>query len=238
LPFIVNDAFLGTVHTYPPPHGPEFNEILDSVWNTRGWTFQERLLSRRILYFGRHQLLWECQTCRWTEDNTNNFNMNQPGRANNQLEDEGGLKSILLSFARSSLDPAGLYGDMGEELQANGLKRPVRLLQPSSPLVRYLSWLIKKQQTYVEKFMPWSFPWGALVTEYSARVLTESKDKSLALQGIAVALSQWRRRWSYSHGLYLANSGCGLLWFSMGEPLRKPPLERGKIQLSGTVLSV
>ncbi|KAM0420898.1 hypothetical protein ACHAPT_011287 [Fusarium lateritium] len=31
-----------------------------SVWNTRGWTFQERLLSRRRLYITEHQVLFEC----------------------------------------------------------------------------------------------------------------------------------------------------------------------------------
>ena len=37
----------------------------DPVWNDfsllrRGWVYQERSLSQRILYFGRHELLWEC----------------------------------------------------------------------------------------------------------------------------------------------------------------------------------
>ncbi|TID13642.1 HET-domain-containing protein [Venturia nashicola] len=30
----------------------------------RGWTFQERLLAPRIVYFGPHELSWECQTYR------------------------------------------------------------------------------------------------------------------------------------------------------------------------------
>lgn len=31
-----------------------------SVWNTRGWTFQERVLSTRRLYITEHQVLFEC----------------------------------------------------------------------------------------------------------------------------------------------------------------------------------
>jgi len=34
----------------------------DSQMKTRGWVFQERLLSRRLLYFGRKQMFWECYT--------------------------------------------------------------------------------------------------------------------------------------------------------------------------------
>jgi Heterokaryon incompatibility protein (HET) len=36
--------------------------IETSVLNSRAWVLQEQLLSRRILHFGRMQLLWECQT--------------------------------------------------------------------------------------------------------------------------------------------------------------------------------
>ncbi|KAL2680457.1 hypothetical protein Neosp_008058 [[Neocosmospora] mangrovei] len=32
----------------------------ESVWNTRGWTFQERVLSTRRLYITEHQVLFEC----------------------------------------------------------------------------------------------------------------------------------------------------------------------------------
>jgi hypothetical protein len=31
--------------------------------STRGWVVQERLFSRRILYFGKDQMYWECNSC-------------------------------------------------------------------------------------------------------------------------------------------------------------------------------
>ncbi|KAH8760062.1 heterokaryon incompatibility protein-domain-containing protein, partial [Hyaloscypha sp. PMI_1271] len=37
-------------------------------WNKRGWTFQERELSRRILYFGKTQLHFACNEGRWEEE--------------------------------------------------------------------------------------------------------------------------------------------------------------------------
>ncbi|KAI0106422.1 heterokaryon incompatibility protein-domain-containing protein [Nemania sp. FL0031] len=39
---------------------PLYGELEDCKWNSRGWVMQERLLSRRIVYFGQHQIFWEC----------------------------------------------------------------------------------------------------------------------------------------------------------------------------------
>jgi hypothetical protein len=36
-------------------------EMDNSAWNSRGWTFQEQLLSSRVLYIGEHQTSWECR---------------------------------------------------------------------------------------------------------------------------------------------------------------------------------
>jgi hypothetical protein len=45
------------------------DQILDnSTYNTRGWPFQERLLSRRCLYFTDTQVFLECQKHSYSED--------------------------------------------------------------------------------------------------------------------------------------------------------------------------
>ncbi|KAM0350722.1 hypothetical protein ACHAPU_003217 [Fusarium lateritium] len=41
-----------------------------SAWNTRGWTFQERLLSRRVLIFTNSQMYWCCDDTTWDEEST------------------------------------------------------------------------------------------------------------------------------------------------------------------------
>jgi len=43
-------------------------ELSASRWGTRGWVFQERLPSRRIIFFGQRQIYWECQSVRDSED--------------------------------------------------------------------------------------------------------------------------------------------------------------------------
>lgn len=42
-------------------------DIEESFWNERGWTFQERYLSRRVLFFGEHGLFFECRMHRRLE---------------------------------------------------------------------------------------------------------------------------------------------------------------------------
>ncbi|OTA53187.1 hypothetical protein K449DRAFT_222620 [Hypoxylon sp. EC38] len=43
-------------------------EYEDSQWNTRGWTFQERYLSTRLIYFCKNMLHFECRTCKCSEE--------------------------------------------------------------------------------------------------------------------------------------------------------------------------
>ena len=42
--------------------------LQNSRWNTRGWTLQEKLFSRRCLYFTEEQIYWECKMDSWCED--------------------------------------------------------------------------------------------------------------------------------------------------------------------------
>lgn len=42
--------------------------VNNSVWNTRGWTFQERLLSKKCLFFTPSQVFLRCGGGLWSED--------------------------------------------------------------------------------------------------------------------------------------------------------------------------
>jgi hypothetical protein len=47
-------------------HPSQVEEVKD--WHTRGWTFQERAVSRRSLVFNHGTVKWECQKCLWFEN--------------------------------------------------------------------------------------------------------------------------------------------------------------------------
>lgn len=40
----------------------------DSTWDSRGWTLQEKVLSKRLLIFGSEQVYFQCKTSQWCED--------------------------------------------------------------------------------------------------------------------------------------------------------------------------
>jgi len=52
----------------PPGDGIRWSYLSDSKWNTRGWTFQETILSDRLLIFTAEQVYWECHNGSWCED--------------------------------------------------------------------------------------------------------------------------------------------------------------------------
>ena len=58
--------------TYMPTGGNRgswSSNIEESRWNSRGWTFQERLLSRRVLHFTGRKIFWECRATDTSEEN-------------------------------------------------------------------------------------------------------------------------------------------------------------------------
>jgi Heterokaryon incompatibility protein (HET) len=51
LSFYVRSGYLNQIYKH---------EVKNSSWYNRGWVFQERILSPRLLIFGRTQMLWAC----------------------------------------------------------------------------------------------------------------------------------------------------------------------------------
>ncbi|WZH46983.1 heterokaryon incompatibility protein-domain-containing protein [Fusarium acuminatum] len=56
------------LHVMPCLNLSEGDTLESSKWNTRGWTFQERLLSRRALIFTNSQIYWCCEGRTWDEE--------------------------------------------------------------------------------------------------------------------------------------------------------------------------
>ena len=50
-------------HRFSPHH-----YLNGSEWNRRGWTLQEKVFSRRCLYFMEEQIYWECKMDSWCEE--------------------------------------------------------------------------------------------------------------------------------------------------------------------------
>ncbi|EXK75724.1 hypothetical protein FOQG_19510 [Fusarium oxysporum f. sp. raphani 54005] len=55
--------------------------IITQPWNGRAWTLQERLFSRRILYFTEEQMIWQCRSRFFAEDGQYSH-LREPGGTN------------------------------------------------------------------------------------------------------------------------------------------------------------
>ena len=66
LPMIESDVIRTEQH--PPIQFGVLPYLEDTVWESRGWTYQEKLLSRRCLVFTEELVYWECHCASWSED--------------------------------------------------------------------------------------------------------------------------------------------------------------------------
>ncbi|PVH75789.1 HET-domain-containing protein [Cadophora sp. DSE1049] len=89
------------------PRGTEkMSEIVGSRWITRGWTFQEERLARRVLMFGKNKFFLDCRTIERAED-TENYRL-RPDWVGSicgiPSEENGAIRASKYSQMRSSSD--------------------------------------------------------------------------------------------------------------------------------------
>lgn len=60
-PDIKGTYFIGRSLTKEPEFSLFYQEVAESKWGTRGWTFCEGLFSKRRIYFGKNTIHWSCR---------------------------------------------------------------------------------------------------------------------------------------------------------------------------------
>ncbi|KAM0259205.1 hypothetical protein ACHAQJ_003410 [Trichoderma viride] len=88
--------------TTEPPLDPA-----GSVWGSRGWTFQEQLLSRRLLLFHQGGVLWQCRMACFCED--------APAAIKVESEKVRWLEQLSPSWARDEAPPRSVENQWDEE---------------------------------------------------------------------------------------------------------------------------
>lgn len=179
----------------------------------RGWTLQERVLSRRNLFFGVDQTHWECQTRRFSE--------NTP-TAHLQVTDIAGGVSSFRSLFSLSPPADGPETSSGPRAMLSNI---FPQFPPSQTLVKSLK-SVPKSESEVKIYNLWYH----LIGEFTKRSLTVGEDKLPALSGIVTvfnaALSNAGRSSSdnndgqnqnmYGAGLWAGDFERGLLWKNFG----------------------
>ncbi|KAM0543991.1 hypothetical protein ACHAPJ_012016 [Fusarium lateritium] len=83
-----------------------------SAWSQRGWTFQERLLSRCALIFTASQVYWACEDATWDEESLLDLPGNTASAARSGFGCNGPWESEYDKFSRWSLRDYILHFNM------------------------------------------------------------------------------------------------------------------------------
>ena len=163
-----------------------------SPWNSRGWTFQERFLSKRILHFGKDQIYFECHSSYKTEGNYPVPFV--------PMDDWGRIEEAATSPETPAHPKAHTMNATTSEeaiVDGNSAEAANQIASASSRNRQYEIWY-------------------RLVAAYSDRKLTYAIDKLPAISGLAqeLEMSISDPDEKYLAGFWLGDLAQGLLWMS------------------------
>lgn len=189
--------------------GPPISNYDDDVEKgplaRRGWVLQERVLSRRTLFFGADQSHWECQTSRFSEG--------APAAHQAVTDIAGGVSSFRSLF---SLGPAAGDGATTDPGPRASLSDIFPQFLPAQTSVQSMKSLPKTDN----EVMIYNL-WYHLVGEFTKRNLTIGDDKLPALSGIVTVFNAALGHGDddsslYAAGLWAGDFERGLLWKNFG----------------------
>ncbi|KAG4428022.1 hypothetical protein IFR05_016494 [Cadophora sp. M221] len=164
--------------------------FLDEPLNTRAWTLQERLISTRIIHFGTHEMIWECNSCSARESGATDF---QPG----SLADVA-IPPISGNFGR---DPKFSDDPSLTALQIAKTPEPYTVMD-----LNFKRLILEASNRRIDKVEVWEH----LVTDYLTRHITKNTDRLPAISGLARMLFEGSK-FTYLAGL-LKEWPEGLTW--------------------------
>lgn len=185
----------------------------------RAWVVQERLLSPRQIYFGSEQIFWECRSLLACETFPNGLpelylrlppftSQNQP-----EIKKLGKFTSGLLDLGQQLSAHSTISRTIGDMSADPGGAADASIEEPSSDTAKAVLW-----QAYRG--------WTTLIALYTRCQLTFTKDKLVALSGVAKQLQPVLND-QYLAGLWRVPLVSSLLWYtestkqSDGRPLTR-----------------
>lgn len=184
-------------HGSIPPARYLHNKLLCSHWASRGWTFQEHLLSKRSIVFLDDVCFWDCGgEVQWlrssTDENTDSSVVQMDASCNARQP----TSSNHNPFERAALDR------VDRKLFSSGVSQDLTTLSP-----------VPDFKFYIE-----------LVCRYSNRDLTYDQDVLPAFSGVLEALSERGFSGGFICGLPALFLDSALLWQPLFKARRRSPV--------------
>lgn len=183
----------------PTPFSLLLEEHRLSRWYDRAWVVQEKILSRRIIHFGRHQLFFECQEGEWAESFST---------APSPLKDLPGSRTEAKKEVFQRLTKESSLGrTLASSISLRGAQTRAVVAYDH---IRYRIGLVDDTTLFdaQTKF------WHRIAKQYNTTSLTRSSDKLVAILGLAKML-QSRLRMTYCAGAWIEDIACSLYWWDV-----------------------
>lgn len=187
-------------------------DVERSPLNQRGWAFQERALSTRVVHFGNNAAIFEC-------DETYTSDLEPGGHASRrtntlqakQLEQD--VPNVV-----DDAQPQTYLTNEGAEIQytLEQQEQPVQLYNDAIMHPGSLKIIEQFNDADIQNRLEFNQRWYASVKAYTARELTRKEDRLIALSGVADRISQLSGL-SYVVGLWEENIVYNLLWVAVGD---------------------
>lgn len=200
-------------------------DIEYSWWNCRGWTFQERLLSRRILHFCSTRMYFECKI--WervrTEGDLNLGMVSQMSLFNVEAfarPDTDDESDTSPDVGASSESPAPSIDDSVSPTPSQRGAASVKTgSQASGPPEDDVQSEVSESDSLESDhgaYLPFA-RWYQAMQRYTERCLTYSVDKLPAAEGLARELAAKYELGRYFAGIWENDLALGLLWMPIAE---------------------
>ncbi|UPK96897.1 hypothetical protein LCI18_007832 [Fusarium solani-melongenae] len=219
-----------------------FNQVVErSCLTTRGWTFQERFLAKRVLHMCSGLILFECNTFTTSEwhgeaDYPRNTVFRHDGIDNVREVPPPGpephpkefISTTPVTEQRSNTPDGGVkkrYPNP-DHMAWKERERLYLAASPSNNTARLsmrgafsFLWSFKGQAIHEQA--EFHLRWYEMVTHYSVRSLTNDGDKLIAMAGVAYFIQQKTGR-KYAAGLWYETLLFNLLWVVDDKVKRRP----------------
>ena len=158
-------------------------QVNSSPLTTRGWVFQEGLLSPRIVHFASRMIFWECQTCTITEQHPHSPKMTNNSLGEPQSEEWTNLspsdtvRQVMVTIRSQS----------ARENQKSGRGDSSDTMEDFKTAFAYLKRTSQYQDDHFQNHI-FTSCWYELVTRYTLGRLTKREDRLVAISGIAAEI--------------------------------------------------
>jgi Heterokaryon incompatibility protein (HET) len=207
---------------------------------SRGWTFQERILAKRVLHFSHSCVLFECNTHQASEYHEDGipYLIKTTVRGDGKLHSTKEIQRLLApdkqyvrktvmvhhpgQSIRGGRDGGPYYGAAHTEPEIQVVKNPnyKSQRQKVSEIIRHsahlgmrgsFELLLRFAGTSTIEKLEFHSSWYEMIEQYSTRQLTEASDKLMAIVGVA-ALIQQTTKLTFVAGLWKEALEFNLLW--------------------------